>query len=174
MYAINLNSGELKHYGVKGMKWGVRNDTRILINNRRNAAVKKAKMDYKQGKITKAQRKEAIRKANARKKKQQMDIENEFSNAKTDKGRLKIERKYRNLADRNVSDLNTKRGLTYVKQVLSGLATADAVATGVLGAATMAVSPGMGAMLIGNAALAAAANVGMSAVVQRGILDKAY
>ena len=23
MYAVNLNSGELKHYGVKGMKWGV-------------------------------------------------------------------------------------------------------------------------------------------------------
>ena len=55
---------ELQHYGVLGMKWGVRRNSRVLGNHRRNIAVKDAKQAYRSGSITKEQKKAAIKKAN--------------------------------------------------------------------------------------------------------------
>lgn len=43
------NEVTIYHYGVKGMKWGVRRDFRVLANNRRNKAIKEAKRDYNLG-----------------------------------------------------------------------------------------------------------------------------
>lgn len=51
MYAINLNSGELKHYGVLGMKWGISrgNASRAF----RKATKKARRLDRKANKYAK-------------------------------------------------------------------------------------------------------------------------
>jgi hypothetical protein len=62
------NPDELTHYGIKGMKWGVRKDVELLANRRRNVAVRKAKQDYKDGRISESKKKQTIARANAEKK----------------------------------------------------------------------------------------------------------
>ena len=65
---------ELLHYGVRGMKWGIRRDVRVLANHRRNQAVKDARNKYHSGKITNEKKRSAIRKANFEKKKYMSDM----------------------------------------------------------------------------------------------------
>ena len=62
-----MMNNELYHYGVPGMKWGVRRDTRIIANHRRNVEVGKLKERYRAGKITKQQYKDLIHKINLQK-----------------------------------------------------------------------------------------------------------
>ena len=87
---VVTKDGELHHYGVKGMKWGVRRDYRVLANHRRNQAVRDAKKDYREGKISKSDRKEAIKKAKNYTKDFKKETKAQFKNAKTRGLRCKI------------------------------------------------------------------------------------
>ena len=51
------NQEYLQHYGIPGMKWGIRKNARLLANHRRNAEVRKIKKDYKTGEISRKEKK---------------------------------------------------------------------------------------------------------------------
>lgn len=159
---------ELYHYGVPGMKWGIRRDTRILANHRRNVEVKWQKERYKSGSITKEQYRAARYKANAGKKKYMTDIENKFRKAKSDYDREILGEKISQTALREVPNIKLKRGVAAVNQ-LFGVASVGGIAYTSLTMA--AVNPAFAAAYLGAGVVTAAAEVGRR-YVNRAILDK--
>lgn len=91
---------ELAHYGVKGMKWGIRRDRRKTGSSKRK---KKAKIRNKRA-IEKQKRR--IQRKGAR----------EMSDAELKKRieRLELEKKYKDLSERD-----TDPGKTIIKKILS-------------------------------------------------------
>ena len=140
-------SDELQHYGVKGMKWGVRRDVELLANNRRNAVVRKAKRDYRDGKISSEQKKTAIRKANADKKTYMEKVKRDYENTTSKTKKEKIDNNIR----REASKIQNR-------YVIKGLKAYSAVSAG-YGIGTMAVTAASAAL----ANPAAAAVLGVTA-----------
>lgn len=159
---------ELYHYGVPGMKWGVRRDTRILANHRRNTEAGQLKEQYRSGKITKQEYKDSIQKVNLRKKQYISDIENKFRNAKNDSERTKLGENISNTAVKEVPNITVKRGLAVANQIL-GTASIGSTAYTTVGLA--AFNPAFAAAYIGAGVVSAAAEAGFR-YVTRSVLDK--
>lgn len=159
---------ELYHYGVPGMKWGVRRDTRILANHRRNTEADILKEQYRSGKITKRQYKDSIRKVNLRKKQYMSDVENKFRNAKSDSERARLGENISNTAVKEVPNITVKRGLAVANQ-LFGTASIGSTAYTTLGLA--AINPAFATAYIGAGVVSAAAEAGFR-YVTRSLLDK--
>lgn len=58
-----MNNDELMHYGVPGMKWGVRRNARVLAAHNRNSSIKSIKKQRKTGEISKSESRLAVKKA---------------------------------------------------------------------------------------------------------------
>lgn len=159
---------ELYHYGVPGMKWGVRRDTRILANHRRNVAADRLKEQYRSGKITKQQYKDSIHKVNLRKKQYMSDVENKFRNAKSDSERTRLGEDISNTAVKEVPNITVKRGLAVANQ-LFGTASIGSTVYTALG--TAAINPAFASAFIGAGLVTAAAETGFR-YVTRSLLDK--
>lgn len=159
---------ELYHYGVPGMKWGVRRDTRILANHRRNTEAKRLKEKYRSGDISRQQYKDSIRKINLQKKKYISDVENKFRNAKSDRERERLGNDISNTAVKEVPDIKVKRGLAVANQILGTASIGNAAYT-TLGLAT--INPAFAAAYVGAGVVTAAAETGFR-YVTRSILDK--
>lgn len=164
---MTLND-ELYHYGVPGMKWGVRRDARIIANHYRNVEVSRQKDRYKAGEITKAQYSEAKRKANAGKKKYMSDIENAFRNAKSQSERTELGNSISKTAVRDVPNIHLKRGAAVVNQLIGAGSIGGTAYTSV---ALAAVNPAFGLAYIGAGVVTTAAEVGYR-YVTRAIIDK--
>lgn len=161
-------NNELYHYGVPGMKWGVRRDTRILANHRRNTEATLLKEQYRSGKITKQQYKDSIRKVNLRKKQYMSDVENKFRNAKSNIERDKLGEDISNTAVKEVPNITIKRGLAVANQ-LFGTASIGSTAYTTLGLA--AINPAFATAYVGAGVVTAAAETGFR-YVTRSLLDK--
>lgn len=164
------NTDELQHYGALGMKWGVRRNTRVLENHRRNSAVRDIKKDYKSGKITRSEKKAAIQSANVNKKNAIRQSKYMLKNFKN----RQDARDYRkNIASQTIAEVphrHLKKGATTVNHLLAGINTAGAGIGALVGAtAATAVAPGLGTLFIGSAAVSGAAALGAHALVQMGI-----
>lgn len=123
---------DLQHYGVKGMKWGVKRDIRLIANSRRNKAVKEARDKYKTGRISKETRNARIKRANESKKNDIETMTNRMLNAKTDVKKARVENSISRTVVKEVPDYKVKRGATKVHKILSdsrikGLGIASAV-----------------------------------------------
>ena len=161
-------NNELYHYGVPGMKWGVRRDTRILANHRRNVEAGQLKEQYRSGQITKQQYKDSMRRVNLRKKKYMSDIENKFRNAKNDAELTKLSNDITNTAVKEVPNIAIKRGLAVANQLL-GTASMGGTAYTTLGLA--AINPAFATAYIGAGVVSTAAEAGFR-YVTRSMLDK--
>lgn len=159
---------ELYHYGVPGMKWGVRRDARILANHRRNVEANQLKEQYRSGNITKQQYKDSIRKVNLRKKNYISNVENKFKNAKSDSERTKLGKNITDTAVKEVPNITIKRGLAVANQ-LFGTASIGSTAYTTLGLA--AVNPAFATAYVGAGIVAAAAETGFR-YITRSMLDK--
>ena len=161
-------SNELYHYGVPGMKWGVRRDTRILANHRRNTEAAAVKEKYRSGDLTKEEYRTMIRQVNLRKKKYMSDVENQFRNAKSNSERERLGNDISNKAVSEVPNIHIKRGLATVNQLLGGVSIGNTAVT----TATLALAnPAFAAAYLGAGAVTAAAEVGFR-YVTRSIIDK--
>lgn len=157
---------ELYHYGVKGMKWGVRRDYRVLANRRRNEAVRKVKADYKTGAISRSEKRQRMKEAKNTKKTLQAEMKSRYKNAKTRQDRKVLNQEVRNQAIRDVPHRRIKKGATTVNKLL----TVGHVGTAAIGAAAAAAAaPALAPMAIASLAGTVAVNAGRQALVQWGI-----
>lgn len=166
-YIVTPN-GELYHYGVKGMKWGVRRDARILANHRRNEQVKRAAEDRKSGKISAEQYKEMKRVANAKKKKWLANVESAYTRSGSDKERAALDKSITEATLREVPKASVKRGAASVNRVFGIY---NSVTLGTTAFALAAANPAFAGAAVGAAVVGVAAEKGYRYVVQLG-LDK--
>lgn len=155
------------HYGVKGMKWGVRRDARVLAAHRTNEAVRQAKNDYREGKISKSERKTTIKKAKNYKKDYKKELKSQFKNADR-KERKQLNKDITNQAKKEVGARRLKKAATSFNRAttvatLSGSAVA-------LGAGFVA-APALAPLLAGSAAAATAGALGKQWIAQK-LIDK--
>lgn len=168
-YCVTRTDDELCHFGVKGMKWGIRRNARLLANHRRNQAVNEIKRQHKAGNITSSEKKTAIRDENLKKK---AYLDKTKADVKSLKGRRNIAKVNVDIKKQTISEVpnyHLKKGLTTANRVLRGANIAGTVTSGVIGTAAV---PALGSLILGSAAVAVAAQVGMHAVAQMAIDKK--
>ena len=158
----------LAHYGVKGMKWGVRKDIRLIANSQRNRKVTRIKNDYERGRISREKRNISIQKANDEKKRYMSTMEDRYRNAKSSRERDKLEREVRNTAIKEVNNRGFKKGLSLTSEILMGYGIGSVTAGAV---AVSTVMPAVAPMMLGAAAIDSAVYMGLNALAQMG-LDK--
>lgn len=161
---------ELMHYGVKGMKWGVRKDARLLANHTRNQAVKDAKKQYKKGSISKEQKKAAIAKANTTLKSAKKNTKSAYKATRTRDERTQFQKNITSQAKANVSHRRLKRAASTINTATTVWSLSKTAITAGL-AFTLATGGGIG---IAGTALAgqgvvAAATIGKQYLVRKGI-----
>lgn len=169
-HIVKEQDSELYHYGVVGMKWGIRRNARVLANNRRNRAAKKINNDYELGKISRSQKKAALNKIDAKKK---QSLDNIKTTLKYTKNKRDLEQIRKDISRQTVNEVPSyklKKGLTTVNSILTGATIAGGTISGIgaAAAASMAV-PGLGALALGNAAVSTLASVGVHRLAQLGI-----
>lgn len=155
------------HYGVKGMKWGVRRDARVLAAHRTNEAVRKAKNDYREGKISKSERKAAIKKAKNYKKDYKKELKSQFKNADR-KERKRLNKDITNQAKKEVGARRLKKAATsFNRSTTVATLSGSAVALGM----SFVAAPALGPLIAGSAAAATAGALGKQWIAQK-LIDK--
>lgn len=155
------------HYGVKGMKWGVRRDARVLAAHRTNEAVRKAKNDYREGKISKSERKAAIKKAKNYKKDYKKELKSQFKNADR-KERKQLNKDITNQAKKEVGARRLKKAATsFNRSTTVATLSGSAVALGM----SFVAAPALGPLIAGSAAAATAGALGKQWIAQK-LIDK--
>lgn len=163
-----MQNNELCHFGVPGMKRGIRKNSRLLANHRRNETVHNAKYDYKRGNITKKEKKNIISEANKTKK---MDIKSSKKEISQTHGYKNIKNLKNNIKNQTIKEIphsKIKKGASFVNKVFHGSAVATSIGIG----AGLALTGGLGSLPLAAGAIGAAASAGEGYLIQRGILDK--
>ena len=172
MYQYNY-SDELYHYGVLGMKWGIRRDARLLANRRRNKKVRKIKNQYELGNITKQQRKQNIKDANREKKDYIRDVNSQIQKTRDKNELRKTQTNLARLTMKEVPHRKLKKGLAVASQVLTGvqLGSVGANAATLISAGAMA-NPVIGGAVIG-AVIGSSIHIAGANAVRQMLIDKA-
>lgn len=157
---------ELYHYGVPGMKWGVRRNIRVLANNRRNKKVKQITSDYKAKKITRSQKKTAIKKANTAKKEEITSMRSQIKNVKNKQEFKSVKQSIAKQTVAEVKFSNIKKGATTVNKLLHGVHNIGTITTAAIGIVS---TPGLAPITIPFVGLDLALSRGEQALFQLGI-----
>lgn len=153
---MNQRNDELMHYGVLGMKWGVRRNARVLSNHRRNEGIKDVKEAYKSGKISRSEKRRGIKQVKSRSKTDLKTMNRTIN--KSHGSDLKQVKK--NIAKQTLSEVphsTLKKGLTTLNKAF-----AVANVSGVAAGTAIGVAPALA--MGGVAATAAVAALPLSAV----------
>ena len=163
------NQEYLQHYGVPGMKWGIRKNARLLANHRRNAEVRKIKKDYKTGEISRKEKKTRISEANEAKKTAIKSNMREIRQTKGSQNIKQLKTDIKNQTIKEVPHRTLKKGANFINKAV-GIANIGAgLGTG---AAAALISPPLAGVVLGSAAIRTAAIAGGQYLIQRKILDK--
>lgn len=152
---------ELYHYGVKGMKWGVRRDVQLLAARRANQKIRDAKNKYV---LDKDKRKKLIKQAKQEKKEFLNKTKKEYESITTDKKRLEYERKLVNQSIREVPNRTLQKGL---RAFNDAMAVYNIGTIGLGAAAGIMMAPAMAPGYIGAAAAGTAISLGQRYVSER-------
>ena len=164
----NRPNDELQHYGIPGMKWGVRRNIRTLTYHRRNQSINDARLNYKKGNISRSEKRAEIKKAKHNRKLESKQMLRSVKSAKT---REEFKNAKQNISKQAVSEvpLNTvKKGATTVNKLLAGVNTGTTLGLGLGLAATAATGPLAGIALTASV-VGASAEVGAHYLIQKGI-----
>lgn len=157
---------ELKHYGVKGMRWGVRKDANMLANHRRNDRVFDAKNKYKQGLISKEERKSAIRAANKDLKLANKEFKSQYKTAKAQGRKKEFKRNVKATAKTEIRN----RGALNVAGALNSATTVGMLGSAAAsGMAMMALYPPMAGIAMSTMVAGSAVTAGKHWLINRGI-----
>ena len=160
----------LQHYGVPGMKWGVRRNIRVLANNRRNRKVARIKGDYKSGNISKQDKRKLIKEANKQKKTDMRDMNSRLNKAKSLKEFNSIKRDISKQTVSEVPASRLKKGATTINKLFHiGYGVTYGAGGLAIAATTAAISPAAVPAALVATAMAEAVTVGEYAVFQMGI-----
>lgn len=149
VYYVARTNEDLVHYGVLGMKWGVRRNARLLASSRRNKKIRKANEDYYNEKIDKSTRDARVKKAKIERDKVLEDTKAKVKNS-SERELKKTSDELKSQVAKEVSNYQVKRGMAYANEIFTKY---NAVSYGVVAAAGVASA---------NPALAAAGAVGIA------------
>lgn len=159
-------NNELYHYGVKGMKWGVRRDARILANHRYNTASNRLKYEYIRGNINTNQYVNAMDSAKKNKKQLMADVNTRFKNASSKEEQKSIHRDIFNATSKEVPNSTIKRGAAVANQIMGAVNVANiASAT----AAASLYNPAFAGAYLGAGTVAVAAEAGWRYLIRYGL-----
>lgn len=164
-----MTNSELCHYGVKGMKWGVRRDTRILANHRYNKTVRRLENEYAFGMIGSNQYYKGLKDARTVKKETIASVKKRFEEAGSDAERTKMAKDISKMTASEVPNAKIKRGAAMVNQALGVVNVA-----GVLGTAANAalINPAFAGAYLSAGVVGIAAEAGWRYMTQRYLDEK--
>ena len=165
---VRYNDEYLAHYGVKGMKWGVRRDLHMLANNRRNRDVRNIKRDYESGKISRQEKKSKIQQANKNKTDYLNKVKNDFENGSKEK-QQKIASDIKRQTLKDVPNKTLKDGAKMVNHIWGAFDIGKTIISGTATAITGGALLGKGA--VGGALTGTAFSVGLQ-VGRTWLIDK--
>ena len=162
-----MNDNELMHYGVLGMKWGVRRNARVLTAHRTNKNIHDIKTAKKNNKITRSDAKSMIKQTKKNAKSDRKNMVKSVSSRSDAKQLL-------NMTINEVPHSTVKKRLRTVNHILTGVGVAKSTVNAGIGAGLAvggAVNPSLGALVISSNAVMAAANIGRNYVMDK-LIDK--
>lgn len=166
---MEQRSDELMHYGVPGMRWGVKRNARVLTMHRRNINVKDVKNAYRKGQISKKERNVGIKTAKKDAKADLKQMRSEIRNVKTRKGLKEMKTDIKNQTLSEVPHSSLKKGLTTVNKMFSA---ATISGTAAVGAGLTVVGGAAASTVLPIAAAGVMVELGRKTIIQKGILDK--
>ncbi len=157
------------HYGVLGMKWGIRRDRQLMAERRYNKAKDKLKNEYETGKMSKEDYK-AKRKTKKKEMFEAIKAGKKESNSFKNKADLEARfKKIRKQAINEIPKYRLQAGMYTASRVLRGLSTGGRMAGNIVGGALSGIPGGpvgvMSGLVVGS--LMAGADYGISRVGKR-------
>ena len=167
--AFSYQNNDIMHYGVLGMKWGIRRDRQLMAERRYNKTKDDLKNKYETGKISKEDYKSNRKSAKKQMKSEIKNAKNEVRNIE----RKELEKRFnkvRNQAINEIPKYRLQAGLHTASSVLRGLGTGVRIVNGSInGALTASMIMGIpvASAAIGATFGAAAAGYGLSRLGKR-------